>query len=121
MTRREPQMKFVSLVVLFASAAAAAAAAAAAGCGGGGGNNSNDAASASANAVKFSQCMRQHGISDFPDPDSQGRMQIRVTPGSDMDPNNPQFKTAQTACVKYQEHAGGHFDKALEQRMQQAA
>jgi hypothetical protein len=109
-------MKFVSLVALFATSAAVAA-----GCGGGGGNNSNDAASASANAVKFSQCMREHGISDFPDPDSQGRMQIRVTPGSDMDPNNPQFKTAQKACAKYQERAGGHFDKAQEQRMQQAA
>jgi hypothetical protein len=110
-------MKFASLVVLLATSAAVSA-----GCGGGGGgNNANAAANASANAVKLSQCMRQHGISDFPDPDAQGRMQIQVTPGSDLDPNNPQFKAAQKACAKYQERAGGHFDKAQEQRMQQAA
>ena len=110
-------MKFASLVVLVATSAAVAA-----GCGGGGGGpGSGAAANASASAVKFSQCMRQHGISDFPDPDSQGHMQIRITPGSDMDPNNPQFKAAQKACAKYQERAVGHFDKAQEQRMQQAA
>jgi hypothetical protein len=109
------KMKLASLVALLATAAAITA-----GCGGGG-NSPNAAASDQANAVKFSQCMRQHGISDFPDPDSQGRMQIKVGPGSDLDPNKPQFKAAQKACAKYQERAGGHFDKAQEQRMQQAA
>jgi hypothetical protein len=109
------KMKFASLVVALAIAAAVNA-----GCGGGD-NTPNATASDSANAVKFSQCMREHGISDFPDPDSQGRMQINVTPGSDLDPNKPQFKAAQKACAKYQERAGGHFDKAQQQRMQQAA
>lgn len=110
------KMKFASLAALLATAAAVTA-----GCGGGSDNTPNAAASDSANAVKFSQCMREHGISDFPDPDSQGRMQIKVTPGSDLDPNKPQFKAAQKACAKYQERAGGHFDKAQQQRMQQAA
>jgi hypothetical protein len=109
-------MKFASLVALLATSAAVAA-----GCGGGGGGNGNAAADASANAVKFSQCMREHGISDFPDPDSQGHLQIKVTPGSRMDPNSPQFKTAQKACAKYQDRAMGHFDKKQEQKMQQAA
>jgi hypothetical protein len=109
-------MKFTSLVVLLATSAAVTA-----GCGGGGGSNGNAAANDSANAVKFSQCMRQHGISDFPDPDAQGHLQIRISPGSPMNPNNPQFKAAQKACAKYQERAGGHVDKAQQQRMQQAA
>ena len=109
-------MKFASLVALLATAAAVTA-----GCGGGSNDTPNAAASDSANAVKFSQCMREHGISDFPDPDSQGRMKINVTPGSDLDPNKPQFKAAQKACAKYQERAGGHFDKAQQQQMQQAA
>ena len=87
-------MKFASLVALLATAAAVTA-----GCGGGN-NTPNAAASDSANAVKFSQCMRQHGISDFPDPDSQGHMQIKVGPGSDLDPTKPQFKAAQKACAK---------------------
>ena len=103
------------------AAVAAAAALVGAGCGGGSGGNANAAANDTANAVKFSQCMRQHGISDFPDPDSQGRMQIQVQPGSDLAPNNPQFKAAERACAKYRERAGGHIDRAQQQRMQQAA
>jgi hypothetical protein len=109
-------MKFAPLAALLAASALAAA-----GCGGGGGGNANAAANDSANAVKFSQCMREHGISDFPDPDAQGRLSISVAPGSDLDPHNPQFKTAQKACAKYQETAGRHFDPAQQQRMQQAA
>jgi hypothetical protein len=42
--------------------------------------------------------MRAHGIKDFPDPTSQGGISIKVTPGSDLDPNNPQFKAANAAC-----------------------
>jgi hypothetical protein len=42
--------------------------------------------------------MRTHGVADFPDPDSQGRIGIRSGPGSDLDPNNQQFRAAQLAC-----------------------
>lgn len=110
------KMKFACLVVLLATSAAVSA-----GCGGGNNDPTNTAASDSANAVKFSQCMREHGISDFPDPDSQGRIGINVTPGSDLNPNNAQFKAAQKACAKYRERSAGHFDKAQQQQMQQAA
>jgi hypothetical protein len=47
--------------------------------------------------LAFSACMRAHGIKDFPDP-SGGGLRIQVHPGSDLDPNNPQFQRAQTAC-----------------------
>ncbi|HTW09491.1 MAG TPA: hypothetical protein VME46_18435 [Acidimicrobiales bacterium] len=50
-----------------------------------------------AQALKFSKCMQAHGIRDFPDPTSQG-LQVRVSPGSDLDPNNPKFQAAQSAC-----------------------
>jgi hypothetical protein len=53
---------------------------------------------ATAAALRMSQCMRAHGITDFPDPNSQGGIGIQVTPGSDLDPNNPQFKAASAAC-----------------------
>jgi hypothetical protein len=110
-------MKFASLVALLATSAAVVA-----GCGGGGGSNDKHfSANETANAIKFSQCMRQHGISDFPDPDSQGHLQLKITPGSDMNPNNPQFKSAQQACAKYQEAAGRHIDPAQQQKLQQAA
>ena len=54
------------------------------------------------NALKQSQCMRAHGITDFPDPQSSnGRisMSIRGGAGSDLDPNNPLFQRAQAICM----------------------
>lgn len=53
-----------------------------------------------AQLLKFSQCMRAHGIKDFPDPSDNG-LQIRVHPGSDIDPDNPTFQAAQQACQSY--------------------
>ena len=47
--------------------------------------------------LAFSACMRAHGLKDFPDP-SNGGLQIHVSPGSDLDPNNPTFQKAQQAC-----------------------
>jgi len=49
--------------------------------------------------LAYSACMRAHGIKDFPDP-SNGGIQLRVSPGSDLDPNNPTFQKAQQACQK---------------------
>jgi hypothetical protein len=54
---------------------------------------------------KFSQCMRAHGVTDFPDPQSAGSgngggisIQVSGGGGSDLDPNNPTFTAAQKAC-----------------------
>jgi hypothetical protein len=44
----------------------------------------------------FSACIRAHGVPNFPDPDSQGRLIIRQ--GSGFDPNSRQFQSAQQAC-----------------------
>jgi hypothetical protein len=54
-------------------------------------------------ALQFAQCMRTHGLPDFPDPQVvKGGVAIRLsrTPGkvSDLDPNNPQFQAAQAKC-----------------------
>ena len=51
--------------------------------------------------LAYSKCMRAHAIKDFPDPGFlHGRFGITIsaTPGSDLDPNNPQFQAAQRAC-----------------------
>jgi hypothetical protein len=59
-------------------------------------------AQAMAQALKFSQCMRAHGIADFPDPQSGPgggiRIAIRAGRGSDLNPQSPQFQAAQNAC-----------------------
>jgi hypothetical protein len=52
-------------------------------------------------ALANSRCMREHGI-DMPDPtfDSNGGAQMRIGPGSGIDPNSAKFKAAQKACEK---------------------
>jgi hypothetical protein len=69
-------------------------------------------AQAVAQALAFSRCMRAHGISDFPDPQirnggAQISLSLRGGPGSDLDPNNPRFQAAQTACQAYGPFKGG--------------
>lgn len=56
-------------------------------------------------ALKFSQCMRSHGVPNFPDPEfshSGGGVGIRIGGKkggpSGIDPNSPQFQAAQKAC-----------------------
>ena len=62
-------------------------------------------AQAMAQALKYSECMRAHGLSGFPDPQSGpgGGIAIRVHAGqgqgsSDLNPQSPQFQAAQKAC-----------------------
>lgn len=59
--------------------------------------------------LQFSQCMRAHGLPNFPDPTfgSGGAVRLQVKPGEGIDPNSPQFQQAQAACAKYR--AGGGF------------
>lgn len=50
-------------------------------------------------ALKFSQCMRAHGITNFPDPTfSSHGAGISLSAGSGINPNSPAFKAAQSAC-----------------------
>jgi hypothetical protein len=51
-------------------------------------------------ALKFSECMRSHGVPSFPDPSGGGHTRIGG-PGSGIDLDSPQFKAAQKACQKY--------------------
>ncbi len=59
-------------------------------------------AQALSNALKVSQCMRNHGIKDFPDPTTSGghiSMSIQGGPGGDLNPSDPLFEAAQKACM----------------------
>lgn len=58
-------------------------------------------------ALKYSKCMRDHGITDFPDPNPQGGIQVSMSPGSDLDPNSPRFKAADKACASLRGGKGG--------------
>ncbi|MBL7260387.1 hypothetical protein JKJ07_39445 [Actinoplanes sp. LDG1-01] len=52
--------------------------------------------------LKFAQCMREHGMTWFPDPDPGGRMTIKTPKG--MDPKK--FEEAQQACQKFAPDGG---------------
>jgi hypothetical protein len=50
-------------------------------------------------ALKFSACMRAHGVPNFPDPDfGKGTVRISIGPSSGIDPQSPQFQAARKAC-----------------------
>ena len=51
-------------------------------------------------ALAHSRCMRENGVEDFPDPtfDEDGGTQIRLSKGSGIDPDDPDFREAEEAC-----------------------
>jgi hypothetical protein len=109
-----------ALAVLGASVALLAAVAA--GCGGGSsgagvaqigttttgrGGSSASGGSGTGDPAAYAACMRENGVPDFPDPDSNGR--FRLVGGKDasgrtfgLDTNSAQFKRAQRACRRLQ-------------------
>jgi hypothetical protein len=73
-------------------------------------------------AVKFAQCMRENGVSQFPDPDASGELTIDgVVNGSGIDPEGPAWQDAIDACKDLQppaftgggERSAGEQDAAL--------
>jgi len=48
-------------------------------------------------ARKYSDCMRSHGIANFPDPVSTGRG-ISIPPMHGVNPQSQQFQSAEKAC-----------------------
>ncbi|HUA46046.1 MAG TPA: hypothetical protein VMA77_12500 [Solirubrobacteraceae bacterium] len=67
-----------------------------------GGSSDKPSTTASSNSqsqgLKFSECMRSHGITNFPDPGSSGGIQLSSSSG--INPFSPAFKAAQAACGK---------------------
>jgi hypothetical protein len=50
--------------------------------------------------LKHAECIRAHGIPDFPDPNPNGGTLLRGGPGSDLNPGNPRLQAAEKACQK---------------------
>lgn len=70
--------------------------------------------------LKFSQCMRAHGLSNFPDPTSGGGgggFQIQL--GSGLNPASPAFQAAQKACGKILPGPAGGLGHATAKQKQQ--
>ena len=86
-------------------AALAAAALIGAGCSNEPAENGNagDANAGRQQAVKFAECMRDNGVSDFPDPPASGRLTIDgVMNGSSLDVGSAAWQNAIDACEDLQ-------------------
>jgi hypothetical protein len=94
-----------------------------AGCGGNDSSGGNTTAANQEKAVKFAQCMRENGVSQFPDPDASGELTIDgVLNGSSIDSDSPTWAGAIAACKDLQppgftgagERSADEQDAALE-------
>jgi len=80
--------------------------------GAGGSTSPQDSAAANGKALQFSQCMRAHGVPNFPDP-SGGKIDLQVqrTPDSTsvngVQVSGPAFRSAMKSCQSYLPN-GGH-------------
>jgi hypothetical protein len=113
-TRRPPAaLALIAMVALIGGCGSSPPAATAIGAG-------NNTAANAQQAVKFADCMRSNGVSQFPDPGASGKLTIdAVANGSSVDPSTPAFKQAISAC-KDLEPAGFMGSKRSSQQQQAA-
>ncbi len=84
------------------------------------GSGANNTSVHAQKAVKFAECMRNNGVSEFPDPGASGKFTIDgIVNGSSLDPSTPAFKQAISAC-KDLEPAGFTGSKRSPQQMDAA-
>jgi hypothetical protein len=115
MSRRRRPLAALALIALVALISGCGSSAPAETATGGGKN----IAATTQQAVKFAECMRRNGVSQFPDPGASGKLTIdAVANGSSLNPRAPAFTQAIGAC-KDLEPAGFMGSKRTSQ--QQAA
>jgi hypothetical protein len=118
MSRTQRPLAALALIVMVALISACGSGAPAeTGTGSGGGNNN---AAGAQKAVNFAKCMRNNGVSKFPDPKASGKLTIdAIANGSSLDPSTPAFKQAISAC-KDLEPAGFMGSKRSPQQQEAA-
>jgi hypothetical protein len=118
MSRKRRPLAAVALTAMLALISACGSTApASTGTGSSGGNNT---AGNAQKAVKFAECMRSNGLSQFPDPGASGKFTIdAVANGSSLDTSAPAFTQAISAC-KALEPAGFTGGKRSSQQQQAA-
>jgi hypothetical protein len=117
MTRRTRSLAALAALALLGIAAPGCGSDAATNTGGDGGASSGGN-TARAKGVKFAQCMRDHGVDHFPDPDASGDLTADgVANDASVDTNSPAWDAASSACRDLQP-AGftGHRRSAAQQK-----
>jgi hypothetical protein len=101
----------VSVLAVIASAVAITA------CGSSSASHSAGGSSAAAQELKFTDCMRSHGVPNLPDSSVAG---VLIPIGSTINPQSPAFKSALWACAKLLPGGGPGSAPASAQRKAQA-
>jgi len=95
MSRKRRTLAALALIaVVTLISACGSSAPAATGSSGGG----NPTATAHEKAVKFAECIRSNGVSEFPDPDASGQFAYGIKAGSPLDPSSAAWQKAIGAC-----------------------
>jgi hypothetical protein len=85
-------------------------------------------------ALAYANCMRSHGVPDFPDPNRQGEFQLRPSvrvengrpaPVGDLLSNSPAFTAAERACGSFgsagRQVTAAHEEQAFQKELRAAA
>jgi hypothetical protein len=80
-----------------------------------GGSPNAAASSSSPSAVGYSQCMRSHGVPNFPDPNGNG--EIPKATAQQLGVSSSQYQTAQTACAYLVPNSGEVSPPEIQQMM----
>jgi hypothetical protein len=79
-----------------------------------GSSNTPQADASGGPLLRLAECMRAHGVSNFPDPRSTGGLIIP----NDINPSAPAFKSAQGACAKLAQPPGGQGTSSESRKLQ---
>jgi hypothetical protein len=102
---RPPAARAAAAIITAAALALLAAACSSRSPTGHGGSPNAEGSANSPSAVGYSQCMRSHGVPDFPDPPSSGEVPKAST--QQLGVSSSQLQAAQTACRDLYPNKGG--------------
>lgn len=63
---------------------------------------------------ELAKCMRDNGVTNFPDPAADGSLQVQASPGSGLEPGDPIFEAASKKCDMLPAGEGSLSDEAEE-------
>lgn len=77
----------------------------------------DNAATSREQGIQFAECMRENGVSEFPDPDASGTFTIeQIANGSSLDTNSAAFKRAMSACKDLEPSGFTGYKRSPEQQ-----
>jgi hypothetical protein len=106
---RPPAARAAAEVIAVAALALLAACGGSPSSAGSGGSSNAGGSTSSPSAVAYSQCMRSHGVPDFPDPPSSG--EVPKGSAQEFGVSSSQYQAAETACQNLYPTNGGSIQQ----------